>query len=113
MRTVDSHDDDRRSDGERACFGSDLIAESVAHNRADRHQARIGDGEVGGGSVRTAGHDASVVQDSKVLRDIGLTRVETVDDLADVEFAFVEQDPDDRKPRSVTEHAKAVSYMFE
>ena len=80
---------------------------------AHRHQARVGDGVVGGRALATPGDDPRIVEDAKVFGHVGLTGSEAVDQLADVLFAVIEQCPDDPEPSRVAEDAEAFGDVFE
>lgn len=99
--------------GERASVGGDLVAEPIAHDCANRHQARVSDGVVGRRSIRPAGNDPRVVQDTQMFRDVCLAGVDQLHDFADIQFAVIEKKADDREPRRVTEYAEAIRDMFE
>ena len=54
-----------------------------------------------------------VVQDPEVLGHVGLAGTETIDELADVLLAVVEQGSDHAEPGCIAEHTEAFGHVFE
>ena len=101
------------SDGERAGVGGDLVAQAIAHDGAHRHQARVGDGVVGGRALGPSGDDPGVVEDAQVLGHVGLAGPEAGDQLTDVLLTVVEQRADDAETRGVAQDAESLGDVFE
>ncbi len=101
------------SDGERSSVGGDLLSQAIAHDGAHWHQARIGDGVEGRRAIGASRDDAGVVQHPEMLRHVCLARAQSVDQLADVLLAVVEQRTDDPESRRVAEYTKTFGDVFE
>lgn len=48
-----------------------------------------------------------------MLRNICLAGVDKFNDFADIHLTVVEEEPDDRQPRHVTEHSESIRDMLE
>ena len=93
-------------------FGA-LVTKAVAHRVAERAKRGVGDGVVGGGANGPPRDDACLEQDRKVLADVGLRGIEPRHQLADAQFAGLEQFAQDGEPPRIAEDAEAGSDLFE
>ena len=90
-----------------------LVAKAVAHGVTERAERGVGDGVIGGGASGPPRDDARLEQDGKVLADVGLRGIEPRHQLADAEFAGLEQFAQDGEPPRIAEDAETGGDLFE
>lgn len=101
------------TDGEGSGVVGDLVAEPFADEVADLRETRVGHAVVSGSTEPPPCHNVGIVQYTEMLTDVRLAGPEALDDLANVQFSVVEQEPQDREPRRIAENAESFGYVFE
>lgn len=90
-----------------------LLPQAVANDFTDWLQGGVGNGVVGRCAFGPAPNNARTKEDSEVLADIRLGRIDTGDEFAHVQLIRLQEDAENRQARGIAQHPKPFGDMIE